>query len=158
MKKIVVLILFLVNVTSSIAFAIGEERVSSVARKTFDKEFPNAQFVKWDKVENTDLFQVRFVYNDQALLGYIHEDGSLLATARNIKRENLPFRVSETLSRKFSDSEIIQIEELTTASEVSYFFTLENEKSQSYVRVFNNGSYSELKKIKKKVVAAMAKK
>jgi hypothetical protein len=157
MKKIIVVLVMLTSVAANTAFG-ADDYVTPVARKTFNKEFPMASYVKWDKIDNSDVYQVRFVYNNQSLLSFIHEDGSVLATARNIDRNNLPFMVNETISKKYSEFTIVQIEELSTASEVSYFFTIENEKSRIYLRVFNNGSSSEVKKEKKKFSAELVKK
>ena len=158
MKKIMLITVMLAGFAVNTVLASDDSNVPPVARRNFEKEFPPASFAKWDKVEHTSLYQVRFVYNDQALLAFIHEDGSVLATARNITRENLPFKANETLRNRFRDFEIIQIEELTTATEVSYFISLENDHSSIYLRVFNNGTSSVVKKEKKKVTGEMVKK
>ena len=92
---------------------------------------------------------VRFVYNDQALLSYINERGEMVATARNIEKAQLPFMINEILRKKLAVYKIIQIEELTTASETSYFATLENEKSITYVRLFSSGTFAVIKKDRK---------
>ena len=92
---------------------------------------------------------VRFVYNDQALLSYINERGEMVATARNINKAQLPFMINEILRKKLSDYKVIQIEEVATASETSYFATLEDVKSITYVRLFSNGTFAIIKKDRK---------
>jgi hypothetical protein len=158
MKRIILITVMLAGFAVNTVLASDESNVPPVVKSNFEKEFPKASYAKWDKVEHTSLYQVRFVYNDQALLAFIHEDGSVLATARNITQENLPFKASETLRNRFHDYDVIQIEELTTATEVSYFITLENDRSNLYLRVFNNGTSSVVKKEKKKIPGEMVKK
>lgn len=151
MKKMITILVLLVSVVAN----AGDEYVPQAARKNFEKEFPSAVYAKWEKVAYSELYQVRFVYNDQSLLAFVHSDGTVMATARNIGKEGLPFMVNETIAKKFSDFSIIQIEELSTATEVSYFFTLENKHVKKYLRVFNNGNFNELKKEKKKIAPAI---
>jgi len=149
MKKMLIIMLLTVAIGSNAVFATGDDDITTVAKKTFEKEFPSALYVKWEKVKNSDVYMVRFVYNDQALLSYINERGEIVATARNIDKTQLPFMINETLRKNLSAYKVIQIEELTTASETSYFATLENVKSITYVRLFNNGTFAVIKKDKK---------
>ena len=139
----------MIGIGMGVTFANGNDDVTPGAKRTFEREFPQARFAKWERISNTDVFMVRFVYNDQALLSYIDEKGEMVATARNIEKGQLPFMINEILSRKLSGYKIVQIEELTTATETSYFATLDNEKSITHVRLFNNGTFSVIKKDRK---------
>ena len=154
MKRIIIMLVVFASIANTV-IAAGDDRVTAVAKKSFEKEFPGAQFPKWQKLDHTDTYIVRFVYNEQALLSYINEEGVVLATVRNLDKERLPFMVNETIAKKFGQYRIDRIEELTTASDVSYLFSLENVKSKIYLRVYNNGSFYELKKEKKKNTAAL---
>ena len=158
MKRIIAVLLLVATLATVNAFATGGDGVSPRARKIFEKEFPQASYAKWEKINNTELYQVRFVYRDQALLSFIHEDGTVLGTARNIQVNSLPFLANETLNKKFAGYSVLQVEELTTPSGVSYFVIIENEKAKLNLRVFNNGSYTELKKTKKKTESELATK
>ena len=149
MKKMMIIMLLTVGIGANAVFASGDDDVTTVAKKTFDKEFPSALYVKWEKVKNSDVYMVRFVYNDQALLSYISERGEMVATARNIEKAQLPFMINEILRKKLSVYKVVQIEELTTASETSYFATLEDVKAITYVRLFSNGTFAVIRKDKK---------
>ena len=137
MKKMMFIMLLMTLIGANAVFASGDEDVTTVAKKTFEKEFPSALYVKWEKVKNSDVYMVRFVYNDQALLSYINERGEMVATARNINKAQLPFKINEILRKKLSGYKVIQIEEVATASETSYFATLEDVKSITFVRLAN---------------------
>lgn len=130
------------------AYATGEENVTPHAKKTFDQEFPGASNANWKKVEQSDLYMVRFVYNQQVLLSYINEEGALLATARNISSENLPFMVNESIAKRFANYRVVQIEEITTATATNYFLTVENARVRIYVKVTSSGTFSQVKKEK----------
>jgi hypothetical protein len=158
MKRILLVIAILAGIASNVTASPGDEIITRVAQKTFEKEFPQARFAKWERFPQNELYQVRFVYNDQALLTFIHEDGSLLATARNVDMGNLPFMVNETITRRFKDFEVLQIEELTTASELAYYVSLESDRAMIYLKVSNNGSFREISKTKKKSIAELVKK
>ena len=149
MKKMMFIMLLMTLIGANAVFASGDEDVTTVAKKTFEKEFPSALYVKWEKVKNSDVYMVRFVYNDQALLSYINERGEMVATARNINKAQLPFMINEILRKKLSGYKVIQIEEVATASETSYFATLEDVKSITYVRLFSNGTFAIIKKDRK---------
>jgi hypothetical protein len=136
--------------TAQLAWAGDEEGVTAMAKRNFEKEFPGALYVKWEKLERTDACMVRFVYNDQALLSYFNDDGNMIATIRNVEKQNLPFRISETLFKKYKDYKVLRIEELIMGSDVSYLAELENEKSKLHVRLYNSGMSHEMKKEKKK--------
>ena len=149
MKKMMIIMLLTVGMGANAVFASGDDDVTTVAKKTFEKEFPSALYVKWEKVNNSDVYMVRFVYNDQALLSYINERGEMVATARTIDKTQLPFMINEILRKKLSVYKVVQIEELTTASETSYFATLEDVKAITYVRLYSNGTFAVIKKDRK---------
>ena len=156
MKKMMFVVLLLVGAGVTTLFASDD--VNPLARRTFDKQFPDALFVKWEKITNSDTYMVRFVYNNQVLISYIDEKGDVLATARTIEVEQLPFMANEILSRRFTGFRITMVEELNTASEVSYFATMENDKITQYVRIYNNGTAEVLKKGKKRQELQLEKK
>ena len=94
MKKMMFIMLLMTLIGANAVFASGDEDVTTVAKKTFEKEFPSPLYVKWEKVKNSDVYMVRFVYNEQALLSYINERGEMVATARNINKAQLPFMIN----------------------------------------------------------------
>ena len=141
----------LAALTAQLAWAGDEERITAMAKRNFEKEFPGAIYVKWEKLERTDACMVRFVYNDQALLSYFNDDGNIIATIRIVEKQNLPFRISETLYKKYNDYKVLKIEELIIGTDVSYLAELENEKVKLHVRLYNSGASYEMKKEKRKL-------
>ena len=150
MKRVITIMAFAAELFAQPVMANDDVSISEKARRNFEKEFPGAIYVKWEKIDNTDTYIVRYVYNDQALLSYINDEGSLLATARQVERKSLPLMVNMTLDRRFGSYSILSIEELSMDSNLSYIVTMENEKQLVKIRVNSSGSYYELRKEKKK--------
>ena len=50
------------------------------------------------------------------------------------------------IKKRYGSSEIRSIEEVTIADESSYLFTIDKENTRRYVRIFNDGEVSEIKK------------
>ena len=57
----------MIGIGMGVTFANGNDDVTPGAKRTFEREFPQARFAKWERISNTDVFMVRFIYNDQAL-------------------------------------------------------------------------------------------
>jgi len=131
-------------------FAAGEERVTIQARETFRKEFPSAEYAKWEEINSSGIFMVRFVYENQGFVAYFNEVGTMVASARLVLFESLPYKVSQTFRSKYSDFEIIKIEELTMDGIPSYFFTIENGEAKSLIRVYLDGTVQKVKAEKQK--------
>lgn len=145
MKRIIMILSLLVCLVFQDVYA-SDEKVAAKAKKTFEKEFPGALTPKWEKIPNSSAYLVRFVYKNQALVSYIDEDGTVLAIVRSIRTESLPFRISETFNRKYSSYKQTSIEELNSQNEISYLFSVQNDKEKIYVRIFQNGSVNEIRR------------
>jgi hypothetical protein len=150
MKKIIVMMALVLSAAGNMVFANDGANVSALVKRTFVKEFPGAEFEKWNRLENEGLNIVRFIYKDEALLSYIDDEGELIATVRMVEPKALPFLVSETLGRKYKGYKISKVEEFITRTDVSYLFTLSSERSEAYVRIYSSGSYYEIRKEKRK--------
>ena len=152
MKRMILTVAFVMSLAGGKLFAAGDERVSRQAKETFKKEFPTAEFVKWQEIENSGIYLARFLYDNQGFAAYFNEQGSLIATARQVTKENLPYKVSQVIGKKYSDGEILTIEELTMDGTLSYFFTLEYEKTRTVLRVYHDGSVQKIKDERIKII------
>lgn len=150
MKKMIVVLVFAMSLIGGKVLAAGEEDVSRQAKETFKREFPLAEIPKWEAIENGDLYMVRFVYDNQGFVAYINNQGTLIASARLVKKENLPYKVSQTIRKAYSDKDILKIEELTMDGTLSYFFTIENNSKSVVLRVYHDGAVQRISEAKKK--------
>lgn len=151
MKKMIVIAVLVMGLVGGKVFAAGDEKVSRHAMETLNKEFPDAEFTKWEKVKNSDVYSARFVYDSQAIVAYINEGGTLIATVRFVKNENLPYRVSQVIRDKYSDQQILKIEELTMDGSLSYIFTIEKNGATTVLRVYHDGAVQKIREEKRKI-------
>ena len=151
MKRVIVVLLLLASTSLNILLANdGGVYVTPQAKRTLAREFPGAKFDHWEALKDDNMYVVRFVYNEQALLAYISEEGSMIATIRSSTRESLPFMVNEMISRRYRDFSISKIEEIVTPGDVSYLFWVENNSKSILLRVYSNGNVHEIRKEKRK--------
>ncbi|HEY6503507.1 MAG TPA: hypothetical protein VIZ28_05975 [Chitinophagaceae bacterium] len=157
MKRMILTVVFVTAFAVGKMFAAGEEIASRQAKETFKKEFPDAGFPKWEKIENSSICAVRFVYDNQSFIAYFNEQGEMIAAARLISRESLPYKVSQVVRKMYNDPEITKIEELTMEGTVSYFFTIDNEGTRIFLRVYHDGTMQKIKEEKKEVIGSEGK-
>ena len=150
MKKIITVLALVTSMFSAQAFAADDGKVTREAREAFKREFPEATYPKWEKVEGTDLYMVRFYFESQGYVAYLDVDGELIGSARLVGKDNLPFKVGQVIRQKYDDSEIMKIEELTMGGSLSYLFTLNYKGSRMLLRVYSDGHVQKIKSEKNK--------
>lgn len=139
---------FLINVIGTSLMANPGGEVNKLVQSAFKKQFPNAKHTSWETVVPQDLYMVRFVNNDQALVAYISDEGELLATARTAMPASLPLPVSNLLSTEYGSYELVDAVELVMHGELAYLVNVENRKRKMTLMVYSNGSAREIKKEK----------
>jgi hypothetical protein len=149
MKRIILTAILALALIGGKVFAAGEEKVSRQSKETFKREFPTAEYAKWEEINGSGVFLVRFVYDNQGFVAYFNED-VMVASARLVRVESLPHRVSSVIRKQYADTQIIKIEELTMENTLSYFFTVENEKAKSLIRVNHDGTVQKISEERKK--------
>ena len=150
MKRMMLLFVLFVSVAANTVRANDEnENVSRRALRAFEQKFPNARLAKWSPLKNGEVYEVTFIYNNERVISYVGTEGEVIAFARNAMNERLPFMVNETLQKEYAGFNILAAEELVTNNDVSYLFTMENEKKKQYVRIHTSGEFSVIRKMKK---------
>jgi hypothetical protein len=79
-------------------------------------------------------------------------DDESICLVRNGNKENVPFMVNKTIDKKYKDFTVSKVEELVTPADLSYLFSVENEKLRILLRVYSNGVSYEIKKKKEKLL------
>lgn len=153
-KNLFFAVLVAVAVTGS-AYANPEITVNSVVKQSFQKEFAGAQSVSWETINDKGLFHASFLFNGERLNAYFDAEGSLLATGRYVKQENLPMLVSRSINERFSQYQVAETIEFVTGTETSYIVKLENEKFKLFIKAHTDGANTILKKEKKNNVAKL---
>ena len=155
MKKILFAILIAATISGT-TVANDKLAVNTLVTQSFEKEFSGAQSVSWESLAAKNIFHASFIYNNERLNAYFDAEGTLLATGRYVKMENLPMLVAKGVAEKYGRQyEIRETIEFIESTETSYIVKLENEKSKLYIQAYGDGSTSILKKEKKNSVAKL---
>ena len=136
-KRIVILALVLVSI-SSFSFAADVPNINNKVLTSFNREFVNAQEVKWES--NKNFIKASFRINDMTLSAYYLPNGDQLAVTRFISTTQLPLQLSISLKKDYSDYWISDLFELSDDNGTEYYVTLEND---SQIKVLKSSSAAE---------------
>lgn len=155
MKKNFLFALLVALVFSGTGFANTGTSVNAMITQSFQKEFAGAQSVSWESIAEKDIYHASFVYNNERLNAYFDAAGTLLATGRYVKQENLPMLVTKGIAGRYGRYNVIETIEFVAGNETSYIVKLENEKLKLFVQAHSDGSINVLKKEKKNNLAKL---
>ncbi|MFI5133976.1 MAG: PepSY-like domain-containing protein [Chitinophagales bacterium] len=147
MKKIFLMLALIATVAATTVFANDDPKVNPRVQESFKKEFPGAQYVKWDK--DQDYFKVIFVLADYRAEAWFSTDGELLGTTRDLLYDQLPLAVMKELEKKFPIANATEIKEVTNNYGTLYKLVLEDKKCSYRISATPNGEISVTEKIKK---------
>lgn len=149
MKKLIISLLMLMSVMSFANTPETGDRVSSQLRAALEKEFAGAQYVVWQSLKDHQLYQAKFIYNNEQVNAFFDEDGKLLATGRFIPTGNLPLNIAKKLAADYGRFEVKDAIEYSRQGETSYVIGVENDKHRLVLEAFTSGSVYLFKKVKK---------
>ncbi|ULQ55738.1 hypothetical protein KJS94_13905 [Flavihumibacter rivuli] len=148
MKKIIVLAAAAVISLSSFA---NVDPIRGVVLQAFRADFGNAKNVEWKSIEDTDLFQATFNYENSQLSAFYNAEGELVATARYVSQDNLPIMVTKKIRESYPEHVIKNVIEHIANNTTTYHVTLASPKSSMMVTATPSGQLSVFKKIKNKL-------
>ena len=150
MKKVILLAAgALMLVSTSFAKAVDPDRedVNEKVLKVFETTFPVVTDVKWK--EYTDYYSASFKQNDVQTEVRYDKEGNFISSLRYYKEERLPLSVLTQIKKKFSTKSVFGVTELTTGTDISYFITLEDEKTWTVVKADLSGNLQVQEKFRK---------
>lgn len=104
----------------------AQDAPSSV-KEAFEKKFPNAKSVKWEK-ENDAEWEADFKMNGIKYSANFLSDGSWKETEHEIKKSELPTEVQNTLNQQFNEYKIEEAEMVETSEFSGYEIEIEKGK------------------------------
>ena len=122
MKKIIVTIITVLL----FAFTHAADKVEEWIEHSFQSEFPGATHASWSKIDNSDLYAVRFVYNSEARMAYYDIDGNCLALVKGIQYGELPLQMRKVIDHSVKDADMPSIVEINMLGETSYLLQFRN--------------------------------
>ena len=140
MKKIIIMLA--ITISSLAAFA-GEENVNTKVLNAFSHEFAGAKDVKWTAYGT--YYKASFVFNGQYVYAFYELTGELRAVTRNISSLDLPVTLQTSL-KKYTDSWISDLFEISNYDGTNYYMTMENAGSKIVLKSSSAGNWNVFKK------------
>jgi hypothetical protein len=125
-------------------FAGPSHEINGQVRTAFQKDFNKAELV--DYTSSKDYTRLTLKVNDMIVFAYYSENGDLLAVTRNIKSTQLPLPLLLDLKKNYSNYWITDLFEMSSASQSSYYMTLENAGTRVNLKSVSNDSWETIKK------------
>ena len=158
MKKLVVTLVLFAGLFGAATASDGSVKRSDISyrvERAFNKEFEGAKSVTWEHIRKENIYEARFIYNNERLNAYFDNEGNLIATGRFVSVANLPLVLRKDVSEKFNQYAIREVVEYTTNNETSYLVVLESEKAKLIVQGYIYGGTTIFKKEKKNSLAKL---
>jgi len=125
----------------------GDENLNFPGSDHFTHQFPQATAVNY-KVKS-QYTEVNFTWNGLQLQAFYDKQGTPLATARAIDKNNLPVNVQLNLQKNYGDGYISAAIEYADASDgLCYYVTVVGPKVSLLLHVSTSGDISVFKKMK----------
>ena len=147
MKKIILGLSMLMTVGISSAFANDEIKINEKILTSFGKDFTFAKNVQWR--EEGGYMKARFTISDMLTEAYYNEDGEFLGSARNLLFDQLPLSVIHEFNKRFDETSVLNIIEITNTEGTSYRIWLEKDEKKIKLNASATGEISILEKVKK---------
>ena len=147
MKKIILGLSMLMAVGISSAFANDEIKVNDKILSSFSKDFTFAKNVQWR--EEGGYLKARFTISDMLTEAYYTTEGEFLGSARNLLFEQLPLSVIHEFNKRFDETSVLNVLEVTNSEGTSYRIWLEKDEKKIKVSASSNGDITILEKVKK---------
>ena len=126
-------------ITCAIGLAIvscAQDGASDEVKASFDKKFPNASSVKWDK-ENDTEWEAEFKNDGISYSANFSTDGTWVETEHKVNKKDLPAEITTVISTDFSGYKIEGIEKFEKPTSSGY--DVEIEKGEEILElVFDN--------------------
>jgi len=145
MKKLIFAVAMLLG--SATMFASTSPEVNQKVLKAFQETFKNPKDVAWHEYEN--YYEVDF--NQDAIKTVVRYDteGNMIGTTRYYFENQLPPYITSKLKKKYPDRSVYGVTEIYTESDLTYYITMEDDKSWFTVKANPLGYLEQTEKYKK---------
>ena len=115
-------------------------------KSSFDKKFPTATAVKWDK-ENDTEWEAEFKNDGISYSANFSIDGTWVETEHKVSRKDLPTEITAILSKDFADYKIEEVEKFEKPNSSGYDIEIEKGEEMFELVFDNSGKLIEKKAI-----------
>ena len=147
MKRIIITLSMLVTVAVTSVFAKEGTEINQKVLTAFEKDFTAAKNVKW--IRDGEYLKATFTLSDMLTDAYYTEEGELLGSARNLLFEQLPLSVIHEFNKRFDESAVLNILEITNVEGTSYRLLVQQGNKKLKIRANGSGELTVIEKSKK---------
>ena len=126
-----------------------KETVPEKVKETFQKRFPHAKEVKWDK-ENKNVWEAEFKMNNREFSANFNTDGIWKKTEYKIQNSEIPPQVKATIDSLFSGYEIEEAVVIGNSEMKGFEVELKNEKGAMIATISRDGKVLDKRNAEKK--------
>lgn len=147
MKRIFVLLVFVLAVGLSTVIAGNGADLPAKIRESLMKEFPNAESVNWN--DRGKYQEAAFILNNERMQAFFDTDGgALVGFSRDLRYTQLPLAVLRSFNERFTGAHFTNALEVCNVEGTSYRLTVLTGTRIYRVKADNNGMITEIKRIK----------
>ena len=145
MKKFLLTLTLFCTVFAATAFA-SDIKVSTRVLNAFNASFNDAQKVEWSFANN--MYQAKFVMDEEQYTAYFNTDGEMLVVARFIAVHQLPSGLKKSLNELAGNDVISFVFELSDNEGVHFYATVERAGKKEMVRSASSKKWEPYNKVK----------
>tara|TARA_R100001369_G_scaffold92896_1_gene141110 strand:+ start:137735 stop:138187 length:453 start_codon:yes stop_codon:yes gene_type:complete len=119
--------------------SVNGEKVPYKIKDAFQKKFPTATSINWDKESNTE-WEAEFKMNKLRYSANFLEDGTWKETEHEISKKEIPQNIKNVLMAEFLGYEIEEAEISETKDGVFFEFEIEKNKFKMEVVIDENAN------------------
>lgn len=145
MKKFLVALTLFCTVFTATALA-SDIKVTNKVLSAFNVTFSQAENVEWTMVKN--IYQAKFIMNEQQYSAYFDEEGKMLVLARFIAPNQLPTGLKNSLKEQAGDDVISFVFELNDENGTHYYATLQRGEKKEMLQSVGSKKWAPYTKVK----------
>ena len=145
MKKFLLAFTLFCTLFASTAMA-SDIKVSSRVLTSFNTAFRDAEKVEWSFDKN--MYQAKFVMDEQQYTAYYDTDGNMLVLARFVAVNQLPSGLKKSLNELAGNDIISFAFELTDEEGVHFYATIERGEKKEMFRSISSKKWETYNKLK----------
>ncbi|PKL78951.1 MAG: hypothetical protein CVV25_09600 [Ignavibacteriae bacterium HGW-Ignavibacteriae-4] len=141
MKTIVCVVLFVILSTQ--VWAHPNSNVPDIVKSSFAKKYQDATDIEWeqDDDEEGDNWEVEYEIKSKEYSSLFDKNGKWIQTETEINISDLPSNAKATITKKFKNFKIIEVESLEDTSGNFYVIKIKNGKTEMEVTTNLKGEF-----------------
>jgi len=148
MKKLLSFVIVVLFAFSACNSPKPKDTVPEKVKETFQKRFPQAKKVKWDK-ENKNEWEAEFKMNNREFSANFNVDGTWKETEYEIQQSEIPPLVKATIDSLFTGYEIEEAAVVGNSEIKGFEIELKNEKGHLITIISRDGKVLEKRSAEK---------